>query len=180
MDKTHTSRGRTAPTQGSVEEGRSLLGHRSTVNFGSHPVTDVRIAQFCALIEDANPNYWDAAGSAKRWGRPVAPPAMLQTFTLPLPWTPNREVELDFMLMKLPLPGSTIINVSTEIEYHRPIYVGETLNFWDVATDLSDEKETRLGVGHFLTTVATYQNETGEKVATVTNVQFRFQPRNEG
>jgi acyl dehydratase len=66
--------------------------------------------------------------------------------------------------------------VSTETLYHRPAYVGETLNFWDVATEISEEKTTRLGVGHFVTTVATYQNEAGEKVATCTNVQFRFTP----
>ncbi len=168
---------RTAPTQGTYEEAKALLGKRSPVNFGSHPVSEVRIAQYCAMIEDANPAYWDAALSARLWGRPIAPPAMLQTWTMPLPWLPDRESELDFMLMKLPLPGSTIINVSTETIYHRPIYVGETLNFWDVATEISEEKDTRLGVGHFVTTVATYQNEAGEKVATSTNIQFRFTPR---
>lgn len=171
-------RDRTAPATGTYEEGKTMLGRRSPVNFGTHPVSEVRIAQFCALIEDGNPSYWDAAVSARIWGRPVAPPGMLQTWTLPLPWMANREVELDFMLMKLPLPGSSIINVSTETVYHRPIYVGETLNFWDVATDISELKETRLGSGYFVTTVATYQNEVGEKVATSTNVQFRFEPRN--
>jgi hypothetical protein len=55
--------------------------------------------------------------------------------------------------------------------------VGETLNFWDVATEISAEKTTRLGTGHFVTTVATYQNEAGETVATCTNVQFRFTPK---
>lgn len=177
MSQTPPKRDRTAATLGTIEEGRALIGQRSPVNFGSHPVTEVRVAQFCALVEDANPNYWDAAASAKQWGRPVAPPAMLQSFTLPMPWRPGRDSELDFMLMKLPLPGNTIINVSTDIEYHRPIYIGETLNFSDAATDLSEKKETRLGVGHFLTTVATYCNEIGEKVATVTNVLFRFNPR---
>jgi acyl dehydratase len=178
MDQSEPTRDRTAPTTGSLEDGMAMLGRRSPVNFGSHPVAEVRVAQYCALIEDPNPSYWNAAASAKQWGRPVAPPAMLQTFTMPLPWLPDREVELDFMLMKLPMPGNTIINVSTDIVYHRPIYVGETLNFWDVATDISEKKETRLGVGHFVTTVATYQNEAGEKVATATNVQFRFTPRN--
>ncbi len=170
-------RDRTAPAVGTYADGIALLGHRSPVNFGTHPVSDVRIAQFCALIEDANPSYWDAAVSIRLWGRPISPPAMLQSWTMPLPWLPDREVELDFMLMKLPLPGSTIINVSTETVYHRPIYVGETLNFWDVATEISDEKTTRLGTGHFVTTISTYQNETGEKVATATNVQFRFEPK---
>ena len=168
---------RTAPTQGSYEEGVAQLGRRSPVNFGTHPVTEVRIAQYCALIEDANPSYWDSAASARIWGRPVAPPALVQSLTMPLPWLPDRKVELDYMLMKLPLPGSTIINVSTEIAYHRPIYVGETLNYWDEATEISEQKETRLGIGHFVTTIGHVQNETGEEVATITNVQFRFEPR---
>jgi acyl dehydratase len=176
MSEPEQKRDRTAPTQGTYEEAKALIGKRSPVNFGTHPVSEARIAQYCALIEDANPSYWDAALSAQLWGRPVAPPAMLQSWTMPLPWLPGREVELDFMLLKLPLPGTTIINVSTETLYHRPAYVGETLNFWDVATEISEEKTTRLGVGHFVTTVATYQNEAGEKVATCTNVQFRFTP----
>jgi acyl dehydratase len=182
MDKNlnNSPRDRTAPTSGTYEEGKAMLGQRSPVNFGTHPVSDVRIAQFCALIEDGNPSYWDQAASARLWGRPVAPPAMLQTWTMPLPWLPDRQVELDFMLMKLPLPGSSIINVSTETIYHRPVYVGETLNFWDMANDISELKETRLGIGHFVTTVATYQNQSGEKVATITNVQFRFEPRRAG
>jgi hypothetical protein len=177
MDKETARRDRTAPSIGSHAEGVALIGRRSPSNFGSHPVSEVRSAQFCALIEDGNPSYWDAAESTRIWGRPVAPPAMLQTWTMPLPWMPGRTVELDFMLMKLPLPGSSIINVSTETVYHRPIYVGETLNFSDVATEISEEKETRLGKGYFVTTVATYLNEVGEEVATSTNIQFRFEPR---
>ncbi|WP_156681307.1 FAS1-like dehydratase domain-containing protein [Sphingomonas profundi] len=170
-------RDRTAPTQGSYEEGKALLGRRSSTNFGSHPASAVRSHQFLALIEDANASYWDEATAIRLWGRPVAPPAMLQALTMPLPWLPDRQVELDYMLMKLPLPGSTLINISTEVEYHRPIYLGETLNFWDVATDISEEKETRLGIGRFVTTVSTYQNDTGEVVATLTNIQFRYEPR---
>ena len=88
-----------------------------------------------------------------------------------------RTVELESMVMDLPLPGTTLINVSTDIVYHRPIYQGETLSFWDEAVEISDEKETRLGVGCFVTTVGHFQNQNGEPVATATNVQFRFTPR---
>lgn len=168
---------RYAPARGTYEEGVALLGVRSPTNFGTHPVSDVRIAQYCGLIEDGNPSYWDAAEATQLWGRPVAPPGMIQALNMPLPWYPDREVELDFMVLNLPLPGSTLINVSTDIVYHRPIYVDETINSWDQATEISEEKETRLGIGHFVTTVGEYQNEKGEKVATVTNVQFRFEPR---
>jgi acyl dehydratase len=177
MSEKRSAHDRTIPARGTYEEGVAQLGRRSPMNFGTHPVSEVRIAQYCALIEDANPSYWDSAASARIWGRPVAPPAMVQSFTMPLPWIPDRQVELDSMIIKLPLPGSTIINVSTEIVYYRPIYVGETLNYWDMATEISEEKETRLGVGHFITTVGHVQNEVGDDVATITNVQFRFEPR---
>jgi hypothetical protein len=168
---------RYGPAQGTYEEGKALLGVRSPTNFGACPVNDVRVLQFCSQIEDGNPSYWDAAEATRIWGRPVAPPALLQAMPMPLPWRPDREVELDFMLMNLPLPGSTIINVSTDITYHRPIYQGETINFWDEAVEISEEKDTRLGVGCFVTTVSHYQNQSGEPVATAVNVQFRFTPR---
>lgn len=175
--KKHNKADPYAPARGTYEEAMALVGVRSPTNFGTHPVSDVRVASYCALIEDGNPVYWDAAEATRIWGRPVAPPAMLQSLTMPSAWLPDREVELDFMLMNLPLPGTTIINVSTDIEYHRPIYLGETINFWDEATHVSEQKETRLGTGHFVTTVGHYQNETGERVATATNIQFRFTPR---
>jgi len=177
MSEKRSPHDRTIPARGSYEEAKAQLGQRSPVNFGTHPVSETRIVQFCALIEDANPNYWDSAASRRIWGRPVAPPAMVQSFVMPLPWLPDREVELDYMLLKLPVPGSTIINVSTEIVYHRPIYVDETLNYWDEATEISEAKETRLGIGHFVTTVGHVQNQSGDQVATVTNIQFRFEPR---
>lgn len=165
------------PAQGTYEEGVALLGVSSPVNFGTYPVTEVRAAAFCALIEDGNASYWDEAASTRLWGRPIAPPAMLQSLNLPPPWVPGREIEIDIMVMNLPLPGSTLINVSTDIEYHRPIYVGETLNYWDAATEISEQKETRLGIGHFVTTVGHFQNERGEEIATATNIQFRFTPK---
>lgn len=170
---------RYAPARGSYEQAKALIGVRSPTNFGAYPVTEVRVAQYCAMIEDGNASYWNQAESTRIWGRPVAPPGMLQGMTMPLPWRPDREVELDFMLMNLPLPGSTIINVSTDIVYHRPIYQGETISFWDEAVEISEEKDTRLGVGCFVTTVSHYQSQSGDPVATAVNVQFRFTPRDE-
>src|SRR5437588_5696542 len=133
MPNAHDELAGSQHVQGSLDDGRKLLGVRSPVNFGPLPVDASRIAAFCAMIEDGNPSYGDAQFSTKQWGRPVAPPGMIQAWTMPLPWTPSGAAALDFMLLKLPLPGSSLINVSTEIVYHRPVYVGETLNFWDEA-----------------------------------------------
>ena len=166
-----------AAVRGTYEEGRRLLGVPSAMNIGPFPVSSDRIAAFCALIEDSNPSYWHLATSGH--GRNlVAPPAMLQAWTLSLPWMPlGSAPKPRLMLLSLPLPGRTLINVSTDIVYDRPLYVGEFIHFYDMATAISDEKETRLGRGRFVTTVCYIQSSKGDSVATITNVHFRYDPR---
>jgi hypothetical protein len=39
---------------------------------------------------------------------------------------------------------------------------------------ISEEKDTRLGIGHFLTTEAEFVNQKGERVAVQTNQLFRY------
>jgi len=160
---------------GSYEEGRKLLGVPSEMNVAPFPISKDRIAAFCALIEDSNPRYWDALSEL---GRTPAPPAMIQAWTLTLPWVPpGFAPRPQLMLLNLPLPGRTLINVSTDIVYDRPLYVGELIHFYDVATKISDEKVTRLGRGHFLTTVCYIQNSDSDPVATITNVHLRYEPK---
>jgi uncharacterized protein len=167
------------PVRGTYAEAAKLIGVRSQVSYGPLAVGRDRVAAFCALIEDGNPSYWDDGLSRKEWGRAIAPPATLQTWLQPLPWSPNQAPHLHLMMMNVPLPGSTFINVSTDIEYHRPIYVGEILTYWDVVTAISDERHTRLGVGHFVTTIGYYQTAEGERVATSTNILLRYEPHDE-
>ena len=42
---------------------------------------------------------------------------------------------------------------------------------------MSPEKQTQLGPGHFVTTLATFRNQAGEIVATNRNVLFRYRAR---
>jgi acyl dehydratase len=173
-EKANSARHQTV--QGTYAEALQLIAVRSSVSHGPLPVSRDRIAAFCGLIEDGNTSYWDENFCREHWGRPIAPPATLQSWIQPLPWSPEGASTLELMMMKVPLPGSTFINVSTEIEYHRPIYVGEILSYWDEVTGISPEKQTRLGIGHFITAVGHYQAAGGECVATSVNVLFRYEP----
>ncbi len=162
---------------GTYEEGRKLLGVPSAMNIGQFPISSDRIAAFCALIEDSNPSYWHT-GTSGHGMTLAAPPAMLQAWTLALPWMPLGSAPTPrLMLLSLPLPGRTLINVSTDIVYDRPLYVGEIIRFYDMATEISDEKETRLGRGRFVTTMCYVQGSNGDPVATITNVHLRYDPR---
>lgn len=161
---------------GTYEDALQLVGVPSPVMEALFSVSPVRIAQFCMVIEDANPDHWDQAGSAERWGKAISPPAMLQSWLQPLPWHPDKPTRLESCAMTLPLPGSSLINVSTDTVYHRPIHVSDRLSFTDRVTALSEAKTTRLGTGHFVTTVADFVDQDGAPVATCTNIMFRFTP----
>ena len=132
------------------------------------------IQLFCAMTEDANPSYWDPAFAEATWGGIVSPPGMLLTWLLPRAWTPSGPEELPLIAARVPLPGDTIINVSTETELPRPMLVGDRLSSSDEVTAVSPLKRTRLGEGHFVTSVLTVTNQHDQVVARVTNVAFRF------
>jgi hypothetical protein len=73
-----------------------------------------------------------------------------------------------------PLPGDTFVNASNETEYFLPILEGDRLHVVEELVEVSEEKRTALGVGHFVTTKGTYRRQDGAVVAEMTNVLFRF------
>lgn len=159
---------------GPYEEAKRMIGTKTEVRFAEVEVNWPMIKYYCALTEDANPSYWDPDFASRQWGGIVAPPGMLMTWSMPIQWRPGGVDPAPLLATQVPLPGETLINVSTESEYYRPIRVGEHLNFVEELVDVTKEKKTRLGVGHFITTVTTYRNQRGEVVAKNTNVLFRY------
>jgi acyl dehydratase len=141
---------------------------------GGVAVNPAMIRQFCGLTEDANPSYWNAEYAATRWGGLVSPPAMLLTWALALDWTPDCATGQPPLCLRVPLPGDTLINVSQGAELRGPIRVGERLAMTEELVDLSEEKRTRLGPGHFVTTRGVFRQVDGTVVGELTNVLFRF------
>lgn len=162
------------PAIGEYTEALTHLGRRSARQVADVPIGEGSVKMFCAMVRDPNPAYWDATAAQEIWGGQVAPPALVQATVLPLPWTPGRAWQPALAVFAVPLPGRTLINVSTETVHHRPFFVGETLSYYDEVVAISPERSTRLGTGHFLTSVFHYEDGNGEPVATVTNVMFRF------
>jgi acyl dehydratase len=132
------------------------------------------VKHFCAMIEDGNPSYWDDDVAEDIWGSPVAPPAMLLTWCMPLAWTPTAAHPVPPLALRVPLPGETVINVSQEAEFFQPVRIGDLLSMVEVLLEVSDSKTTALGVGHFVTTEMTFSRQDATPVAVMTNVLFRF------
>ena len=165
---------------GTLEDARAMVGKRTPVRWADAEVSRSRIQQFCAMTHDGNPSYWDAEFAAQAWGGVVAPPAMVETWLMPLEWSPWSSTPQPRLPARIPLPGPSMINGANDTTFHRPVRVGDRLSVEEELVSVSDLKQTRLGEGHFVDTLSVFRNADGEVVAEVRNTLFRFTPREDG
>lgn len=167
---------------GTVEEARALRNVPQPRWSADHPVNGAMIKQYCALTEDANPSYWDDGLLSRYWGGDPSPAGALMVWRMPLPWTPDRGSMRGPASLgpQIPLPGSTLTNVSTKARFFRQILVGEQLSVFEQLLDVSDLKQTHLGLGHFVTTLTTYCDEADTAVAEMESVLLRYEPGSAG
>ena len=173
MGAAYASAGTYASTE-TTGTGDEWIGKSFTVE-APHPVEASRIADFCAMVEDANPLYWDPAFATSRHGGPVAPPAMLTAWRWPDPWNPyGRPQHGPSIAMEVPLPSNNLIHVQFSCTFERPMLVGDRLSYRDRLTGISAEKRTSLGMGRFITADTTVTNQKAQVVATYRSVMLRY------
>jgi acyl dehydratase len=161
---------------GTYEDGLKMVGYRSASRVAANAVSGARIQMFAATIEDANPGYWEPEFAAEVWGGLIAPPALLMGWLIPTPWQPTGQPPTPSLAIRIPLPGTTFINASNEVEFLDPILEGDLLTVVEEVVSISPEKRTRLGTGHFVETLETYYRGDGKPVAMNRNTLFRFTP----
>ncbi|MEU1673922.1 bifunctional MaoC family dehydratase N-terminal/OB-fold nucleic acid binding domain-containing protein [Streptomyces roseifaciens] len=124
------------------------------------PVNVPMIRHWCEALGDTNPAY---AGDD-----PIAPPTMLQAWTLPGLSTARagRAPAHDELFALLDGAGYTaVVATDCEQEYVRPLRPGDEITFDSVIETVSPRKSTRLGAGYFITTT-TRLRVAGELVGT--------------
>jgi uncharacterized protein len=156
-------------------------------NVGPDPVNQPMIRHWAAAFEDGNPVYTDEQfASATHFGGIVAPPLMLQTWTMSTPTiTGIRErggapvaATGTSPLAVLDEAGFTATLASnSEFEIERYLRLGDVVSATTVVESISDEKQTRVGRGHFVTWVTTYTDQTSEVVGRQTFRIFKFRPQ---
>lgn len=145
------------------------------------PVNQPMIRHWCDAMGDANPVYTDPdAAAASRHGGVIAPPAMLQAWTMrgldrsPLP---PGEYAVGGLFRLLDEAGFTsVVATNCEQEYVRSLRPGDHLSVSGVIEAVSDEKRTALGPGHFVTWVETYTDDAGEVVGRMRFRLLKFRP----
>jgi hypothetical protein len=60
-----------------------------------------------------------------------------------------------------------------------PIRYGDILTVTSQISSIGEEKTTRLGTGHFVSTLDTFRNQRGEVVGTHTFTLFTYRPAGE-
>ena len=130
------------------------------------PVNQPMIRHWAVAFEDHNPVYTDPQrAAASRFGGIVAPPLMLQTWTMPTPKITGMAARggspTEGGLNPLtPLDEAGFIATlatNSEFEVVRYLRLDEVVTSTTVIESISDQKQTRLGPGHFITWVTTFR-----------------------
>ncbi|GAB2733519.1 bifunctional MaoC family dehydratase N-terminal/OB-fold nucleic acid binding domain-containing protein [Streptomyces bullii] len=126
---------------------KAYEGRAATVAaVGRDPVNEPMIRHWCEAMDDSNPAY--------QGPRAVAPPTMLQVWTMGgLSGHTGRTDAYDELLGLLDEAGCTaVVATDCEQEYVRPLRPGDEITFDAVVESVSDRKSTKLGTGYFVTT----------------------------
>jgi len=151
------------------------------------PVNVPMIRHWVAALDDRNPVYLDEALAKKtRHGGLVAPPAMLQTWSMPSPKIEGIaerggspvEIDSDNVLRALDREGFTgTLATNSELEFVRYLRPGDLLHASNELESISARKTTGLGQGYFVTWLTTYRTPDGEVVGRQLFRIFKFDPK---
>ena len=144
------------------------------------------IRHWVDALDDRNPVYLDEEFAATtRFGGIVAPPAMLQTWTMGRPriqgiaergGAPD-DMGSDNPIAALDEAGYVgTVATNSEFEFERYLRLGDHLQTSTELESISDRKTTSLGQGYFVTWVTTYTNGRDEVVGRQLFRILKFDP----
>jgi acyl dehydratase len=155
-------------------------------SMGPDPVNQPMIRHWAAAFEDRNPVYTDPDVAGRtRFGGIVAPPLMLQTWTMATPMITGirerggspAEGGRAAALTILDAAGFVgTLATNSEFEILRYLRPGDTVSATTVIEAISPEKVTRLGAGRFVTWLTTYTDGAGEVVGRQRFRILKFRP----
>jgi len=164
-----------------LDKLRGLVGRPSGAPFTAwDAVNQPMIRHWCDAVGDTNPIYTDAsAAAASVHGQIVAPPTMLQAWTMRGLVPPPSEgggAQAELMGLLDSAGFTSVVATNCDQEYERYLHIGDELTAEQVIEDVSAEKRTGLGDGHFVTTRTDFRDQNGDLVATMRFRILKFKP----
>lgn len=150
------------------------------------PVNLPMIRHWVDAFDDRNPVYLDEDAAVRAgFGGIVAPAAMLQTWTMARPriegirergGSPDTG-DPDTPIAVLGAAGFRgTLATNSELEFDRPLHLGEHLMSASSLDEISELKGTGLGVGYFVTWINTFLTVDGEEVGRQRFRVYKFDP----
>lgn len=150
------------------------------------PVNVPMIRHWVDAMDDRNPVYLDEEfAKSTRFGGVVAPPAMMQAWTMPRPKIEGI-AERGGAPGKIPSDNPIVVldeggyfgtlATNSELEFVRYLAPGDHLHTSTEVESISNRKTTSLGKGYFLTWITTYTTDDGELVGRQLFRIFKFDP----
>ncbi len=159
---------------------REFEGMETASEVGADPVNQPMIRHWVEAMDDANPIYTDPdAAAASIHGEVIAPPVALQAWVMRglKPRGAGGPSPQDTLMDLLDGAGySSVVATNCEQEYVRMLHPGDHLQTRSVLDSVSEEKQTGLGIGHFVTTRVEYTTTDGEPIATMLFRILKFTP----
>ncbi len=164
-----------------LEDLRAELGVSGKGIPARDPVNQPMIRHWCDAMLDQNPVYTDPEFARNSiHGEIVAPPAMLNAWGMRglVPPPPRSEMSSgNHVYAKLDAAGFTsVVATNSDHAYTRYLKLGDQVIGSASTIDISGEKKTALGIGHFVTTRTEYCSETGEKLGSMLFRILKFKP----
>jgi len=159
---------------------RKFEGTQTAAETGADPVNQAMIRHWVEAMGDENPVYVDPNFAKKTvHGEVIAPPVSLQAWVMRglKPRGSSGPSAQDNLMDLLDGAGySSVVATNCEQEYHQPLRLGTHLRTRSTLDSVSEEKQTGLGIGHFVTTRIAYETTDGEPVATMLFRILKFKP----
>ncbi len=163
---------------------RAVLGARlGEPVIARDPVNLPMIRHWCDAVDDRNPVYTDPAFAERSLhGGIVAPPTMLQAWTMRglLPKEVREAQNLTGVFSALRILDeagfTSVVATNCTQTYTRYLRPGDLLSAETVIEAISEEKQTALGTGHFVTQRTLYRDQHGEVVANMSFRLLKFRP----
>jgi uncharacterized protein len=162
-----------APVRARLEEFIGKPMSSAGPSTAPDPVNIPMIRHWVDALDDQNPIYLDDDQAAQtHFGGVVAPPAMLQSWTMGRPTVQGLAERGGApaamgrsALSTLDDAGYTATRATnSELEFERYLRPGDVLTSITTLESISDEKTTALGTGFFVTWVSTYTDQHGQVV----------------
>ena len=134
------------------------------------------IRRWCEAMGERNPLYLDEAfAAAGEYGGIVAPPAMLEVWTMPR-FADAAQAPLRGIAALDAAGFTATVATNLEQEYLRYLRLGDRVTQRVFLVEVSDEKRTALGPGHFLDYRYEFTDQRGELVGRMNFRILKFRP----